>query len=264
MLEEHMYNRITLGDSENMDAAGELLALESADAADVAVGQVRATALRKLPRWPQEIGRAAAFPRRTLAAEVRWRRYLLLVKHAAGPLEDYLVVRDELASAEPSALNLWVLARAVRQDGRLFYFDGQLVADAVVFVAAPDVDRVRLDRWAWPRQDESSMIPQDFRTGRDPWRTGELQQHLSVGAGPGEDFLVVVYPLRQGAPVPRFQTLAEGRGVRVAVAGAAEDVYLSTDSPAQAGGQAVVRRGGQATVILKAGAVPAGAKEGGE
>jgi hypothetical protein len=120
----------------------------------------------------------------------------------------------------------------------------------------PGVDRIRLDRWAWPRQDESSMIPQDFRTGQDPWRTGELQQYLSVGAGPGEDFLVVVYPLRKGAPVPRFQTLAEGRGVRVTLSGAAEDVYLSTDSPAQAGGQAVVRRGGQTTVILKPGALP--------
>jgi hypothetical protein len=279
MVAEHMYNRITLGDSENMDAAGELLALESADAADVAVGQVRATALRKLPRWPQEIGRAAAFPRRTLAAEVRWRRYLLLVKHAAGPLEDYLVVRDELASAEPSAFNLWVLGRSVRQDGRLFYFDGQLAADAVVFVAAPDVDRVRLDRWAWPRQDESSMIPEDFRpkvegvrspdgvrllTPSSTWRTGELQQHLSVGAGPGEDYLVVVYPLRKGSPVPEFQVLAKGKGVRVTLSGATEDVFLAADPAPEAGGQASVRRGGQTAVILKPGDVPAAGKEGGE
>jgi hypothetical protein len=264
MLEEHMYNRITLGDSENMDAAGELLAFQSAGAADVAVGQVRATALRKLPRWPQEIGRAAAFPRRTLATEARWRRYLLLVKHAAGPLEDYLVVRDELASSEPSALNLWVLARSVRQEGRVFYFDGQLAADAVVFVAAPDVDRVRTDRWAWPRQDESSIIPKEFRIGQDQWRTGELQQHLSVGAGPGEDYLVVVYPLRKGSPVPEFQVLAKGKGVRVTLAGATEDVFLAADPAPEAGGQASVRRGGQTAVILKPGDVPAAGKEGGE
>jgi hypothetical protein len=262
--QEHMYNRITLGDSENMDAAGELLALESSDAADVAVGQVRATALRKLPRWPQETGRAAAFPRRTLAAEARWRRYLLLVKHAAGPLEDYLVVRDELASAEPSALNLWVLARSVRQEGRVFYFDGQLAVDAVVFVAAPDADRVRLDRWAWPRQDESSMIPRDFRIGQDRWRTGELQQGLSVGAGPGEDYLMVVYPLRKKSPVPEFQVLAKGKGVRVTLSGATEDVFLAADPAPEAGGQASVRRGGQTVVILKPGGVPAAGKEGSE
>jgi hypothetical protein len=100
------------------------------------------------------------------------------------------------------------------------------------------------------------MVPKDFRAGRDPWRTGELQQHLSVGAGPGEDYLVVVYPLRKGSPVPEFQVLAKGKGVRVTLSGATEDVFLAADPAPEAGGQVSVRRGGQTAVILKPGDLP--------
>jgi len=256
--EDSLFNRMSVGDSENMDAPAELLAMESTPAADVVVGQMQATMLRKLPRFPHEITGATAYPRRVLVSETRWRRYLALIKHTGGPLEDYLVIRDDLTSTEPEAFNLWVLARSVRQDGRRFYFDGQLAADAVAFVASPDVDRVRVEQWSWPRQDESSMIPQDF--AESTWRTGELQQRLRIRGSPGEDYLVVLYPYRKGSPVPEFQTLAGGKGVRVTFGGVSEDVYLAADPPAEAGGQAVVRRAGQTTVILKSGALPPFAK----
>jgi hypothetical protein len=256
--QDTLYNRMSVGESENMDAPAELLAFQSTPAADVVVGQMQATVLRKLPRFPHEIAGAAAYPRRTLVSETRWRRYMALVKHGGGPLEDYLVIRDELVSAEPEAFNLWVLARSVRQDGRLFHFDGQLAADAVAFVASPDVDRIKVEPWSWPRQDESGMVPQGFAGGT--WRTGELQQRLRIRGSPGEDYLVVLYPYRKGSPVPEFQVLSGGKGVRVSLGGASEDVFLAADPPPEAGGQAVVRRAGQTTVILKAGALPPFAK----
>ncbi|MCX5653649.1 MAG: hypothetical protein NTY65_03235 [Planctomycetota bacterium] len=298
--QESFYNRVSVGDSENMDAPAELLAMESTPAADVAVGQMQTAMLRKLPRLPQEITAATAYPRRALQSETRWRRYLALIKHEGGPLEDYLVIRDELVSAEPEAFNLWVLARSVRQEGRCFYFDGQLAADAVAFVASPDVDRIKVEPWSWPRQDESSMIPPGFAAKaeqgvraeegvRSPtplrlltpssagqaapppvvtpssagpaappatWRVGELQQRLRIRGSPGEDYLVVLYPCRKGSPVPAFEVLSGGKGVRVTLAAATEDVYLSADPPPEAGGQAAVRRAGQTTVILKAAALP--------
>jgi hypothetical protein len=239
----------------------------------VAVGQVKSDRLRKMPRYPQEIARQAAFPWRTLPAEARYRRYLLLVKHGGagegglarrslgegGPvdaaLEDYLVIRDELAAGEPATFNLFVLARSVRQEGQLFRFDGQLAADAVAFVATPDAAKVKLDRWAWPKQDSSSMIPEGFQIGKDTWRVGELQQWLRVTAAPGDPFLVVLYPYRKGAAVPKFESLADGKGVRVSLGEVSEEVYLATDPAPGAGGQAVVRRQGRTTVILKSGAV---------
>ena len=263
-VQEHMHNRVTLGDDENMDAVGDLLAMETSAAGDAAVGQVRSDRLRKMPHYPPEAARGAAYPRRLLPSESRYRRFLLLVKHprpgeapaGAGGLEDYLVIRDELVSTEPATFNLFVLARAVRQEDRTFFFDGQLAADALLYMATPDPDRVRLDRWAWPKQDESSMIPKEFRVGTDRWRTGELQQWLRVTEVHGRPFLAVLYPCRKGAAAPQFQPLTGGKGVRVTLGDASEEIYLGTDPAPEAGGQAVIRRDGQAAVILKAKAVP--------
>ncbi len=255
--QEHMHNRVNLGDDENMDAVGEFLAFRSTDAGDLAVGQVRSSRLRKMPHYAHEITWQASYPRRELVSEARLRRYLLLVKHAAGDsMADYLVIRDELVSPEPATFNLFVLARSVAQDGRRFLFDGQLAADAVAYVATPAPERFRLDRWAWPKQDDSSMIPPDFQIGKDRWRVGELQQWLRVSAAPGEPFLVVLYPYRKGEPPPAFEPLADGKGVRVTAAGKSEEVYLATDPAPDAGGQAVVRREGRRNVVLKAKEVP--------
>ncbi len=254
--QEHMHNRVNLGDDENMDAAGRMLAMKASDVGDVAVGQAASNRLRRMPRFPHEIGPGAAFPRRTLEGETRYRRFLLLVKHADGPLEDYLVIRDELAGTEPATFNLFVLARSVRREGQAFHFDGQLEADAILYMATPAADKASLATWAWPKQDSSSMIPKDFEIGAGRWRTGELQQWLRVTGMPGRPFLAVLYPFRKGAPAPTFQTLADGKGVRVTLDGATEDVFLATDPAGEAGGQAAVHRGGHKTVILGAKAVP--------
>jgi hypothetical protein len=255
--QEHMHNRANLGTNENMDAVGDLLAMAESAAGDVAVGQVRSDRLRRMPRYPQDIMRHESFPRRTLAAEARYRRFLLLVKHPAGPMEDYLVIRDEFVSSEPATFNLFVLARSVRQHDRTFTFDGQLAADAVLFMATPDADNARAGAWGWPAPDESSLVPKDFRLGTDRWRTGEFQQGVRIPETPGRPFLAVLYPYRKGSMPPTFQALAGGRGVRVTLGSASEDVYLATEPPLEAGGQATVRRDGQTTVILKAKAVPA-------
>jgi len=262
--QEHMHNRSSLGDSENLDAIGELAAMAETPAADVAVGQVRGDRLRRMPQYPGEITAHESFPRRQLPSQARYRRYLMLVKHPAarspdeaGPMEDYLVIRDEFVSTEPATFNLFVLARSVRQDDRTFFFDGQLAADAALFMAAPDPDKVRTDRWGWPKTDDALLVPKDFRIGADRWRVGELQQWVRIAETPGRPFLAVLYPYRKGTPPPKFEVLAGGRGVRVTVGGASEEVYLATDPPPEAGGQAAIRRDGQTTVIMKPKTVPA-------
>jgi hypothetical protein len=252
-----MHNRVNLGDDENMDAVGRALAFRPGAAADLVVGQAETDRLRRMPRYAHEIVWQATYPRRTLPRPARYRRYLALVKHPDGSrLEDYLVLRDELDAAEPATLNLWVLARAVRQEGQAFHFDGQLAADAVLYLATPKADQVRTDRWGWPRRDESGAVPTDFHIGKDQWRKGELQQWLRVTAPPGQPFLAVLYPFRKGAAVPRFEPLAEGRGVRVTLGKETEEVVLATDAPKDAGGQAVLRRAGRTAVLLKVGELP--------
>ena len=255
--QEHMHNRVNLGDNENMDAVGKVIAFRTADAADLAVGEARSKRLRKMPRYAHEIVWQASYPRRTLADEAVYRRYLMLVKHTDGSgLEDYLVVRDELDSSEPATFNLFVLARTAEQNGREVRFDGQLAADAVLYFAAPNPEKVEFDRWSWPKQDSSSMIPPDFKIGADRWTKGELQQWVRVTAKPGEPFLAVLYPYRKGAAVPRFEPLDGGKGVRVTLGQETEDVLVASDPGEGVGGQAVVRRAGKTTVVLKAGEVP--------
>jgi hypothetical protein len=249
--QEHMHNRVNLGQDENMDAEGRFLAFRASEAGDLAVGQVESDRLRRMPRYPHQIVWQAVYPRRTLARPARYRRYLALVKHPEGSgLEDYLVIRDELASDEPATFNLFVLARAVRPEGQTVHFTGQLAADAVAFFAAPDAVHVTLDRWSWPTRGEASLIPEGFRLGEDRWREGELQQWVRVRAAPGRPLLVVLYPYRRGEAVPAFEALADGRGVRVSLGQEAEEVFLATDSAEGVAGQAVIRRAGRETVLL--------------
>ncbi len=254
--QEHMHNRVNLGDDENMDAVGEMLAFRSTDVADVAVGQVVSDRLRKMPRYAHEIVWQAAYPRRTLEREARYRRFLMLVKHPDGSrLQDYLVLRDELATDEPATFNLFTLSRRVRQEGRRFRCEGQLGTDALLFVATPEPRKVRTDRWSWPERGDSSLIPKDFDPKKSRWTRGEWQPWLRISAEPGRPFLTLLYPRPDGEPAPEFEPLAEGRGIRVRLGTETEDVYLATEAPGDVGGQAVVVRGTERTVVLNRGTV---------
>jgi hypothetical protein len=99
-------------------------------------------------------------------------------------------------------------------------------------------------------------VPKGFRIGVDRWQKGELQQWVRAGETPGRPFLAVLYPYRKGSESPAFQTLADGKGVRVTLGRTREEVYLATDPPRGVDGQAVIRRGGKTVVVLKKGAVP--------
>ena len=262
--QEHMHNRVTLGEEENMDAAGRMLAVRSTPAADVAVAQVRATHLRRVPRRGDEAETGSALPRRRLQRPARYRRWVMLVKHPSGsPLADYVVIRDELAAAEPAAFNLFVLARQVRRRGRTFRFEGQLAADAVLYLATPEPEAVTLTEWGWSQPDANGAsrgrgkeIPPDFDPAKGPWRGGEVQQGVRVRARPGQPFLAVLYPYQKGSEVPVLEPLADGRGVRVRLGTASETVYLASDPPKEAGGQAAVHRGGKRTVVVESAVKP--------
>ena len=67
--------------------------------------------------------------------------------------------------------------------------------------------------------------------------------------------LAVLYPDRTGAEAPAFQTLADGKGVRITLGRTSEEVFLATDPPRGVAGQAAIRRGGKTTVVLRKKAV---------
>ena len=255
--QEHMHNRLNFGEDENMDAPGRLLAVRNTPDAAVAVAEARTNHLRRMPRWPEEIGPGATFSRRRLDRPARYRRYVVLVRHPEGSaLEDYLVVRDEPASAEPATFNLFVLARRVQQEDRVFRFDGQLGVDAVLFLATPPPESVTLAEWGWPDRGTDAAVPEGFVAGHDRHRQGELQQWVRLRARPGQPFLAVLYPYRKDAEPPQMEALADGGGVRVTLGRESEEVYLASTPGRGVDGEAVIRRGGKTTVLLQK-AVPA-------
>jgi len=262
---EHMHNRVTLGAEENMDAPGRLLLFREAPEAAVALVEARSTTLRRMPARPEEADPAEARPRRRLARPARYRRWVVLVRHpdreapGEGGLADYLVLGDEVASTEPATFNLFVLARRVRRSGRRFLFEGQLSADAVLYLAAPEPEDVLLGEWGWPDGGRRAMIPPGFEPGRETWTAGEVQQVVRVRApaGPsagreptGRTFLAVLYAFPKGGRVPRFEPLAGGRGVRVTLGPWAEEVYVASEPAPGVGGRVVVRRGGRTHVLV--------------
>jgi len=250
--QEHMHNRLNFGEDENMDAPGRLLAFNETPHGIVAVAEARTHHLRRMPRWPEEIGAGASFSRRRLDRPVRYRRYVVLVRHPDGSaLEDYLVVRDEPASAEPATFNLFVLARRVQQEDRVFRFEGQLGVDALLFLATPMPESVTLAEWGWPDRGVDAAVPDGFVPGRDRHRQGELQQWVRLRARPGRPFLTVLYPCPAGTEPPQMEPLADGAGVRVTLGRESEDVYLASTPGRGVGGEAVFRRGGKRIVLLR-------------
>jgi len=250
--QEHMHNRVNLGEDENMDASGRLLAFKATAHGIVAAAEARTHYLRRMPRWPEEIGAGATFSRRRLDRPARYRRYVVLVRHPAGSaLEDYLVVRDEVASAEPATFNLFVLAQRVQQENGVFRFEGALGVDALLFVATPTPESTTLAEWGWPGRGADAAIPDGFTAGRDRHRRGELQQWLRLRARPNQPFLTVVYPCPAGAERPRMESLADGAGVRVSLGREREAVYVASSPGRGVGGEVVLRRGGKRLVLLE-------------
>jgi hypothetical protein len=69
----------------------------------------------------------------------------------------------------------------------------------------------------------------------------------------------VLYPKKQGAPEPQFETLEDGRGVRVKLGDETDEVFIATNWPAGAKvpGQAWIVQNGKTTVLLANNTVPA-------
>ncbi|MCC5843837.1 MAG: hypothetical protein JJU05_06245 [Verrucomicrobia bacterium] len=141
------------------------------------------------------------------------------------------------------------------------------------FKAEHNVDTLPLPGWraqyrprdwnepglAWQKllqeTDGKAMIPPEGWTG--PWMFGEYQQWVRLNTRPGTPVLWVLYPYPRGTEPPAFETLEDGKGVRVTVNGQTEDIFLNTDPGDTVPGQAVIRRNGQEHILLDTGTVPA-------
>ncbi len=243
---------------------------ETGETADVVVADEHSRRLTTAPLTPHETEVPSwDYPEVHLDEDDTWffRRYAMLVKHedalAAGDDEadgpaDFLVLRDEIDSPEPTWWNLHVLGREIeRVDERTFHFKGQLGVDLTVFVFGPDIVAVEKRKWGWRggagerrttkfEDYEADLfgawIPEDFKAGT--WGEGdtggEMARWLRLKAGSGRsDWLVVLMPHPSGEAPPDVEPLSP-TSVRITHGGREQTVHLGSDGEHQA---AVVRDG---------------------
>jgi hypothetical protein len=236
--QEHMHNRVAFSTGDwpyaNMDGYERLIALETSDVADIAVGQVESDRLRKMPKLPpcpwNPIG-----PYKPLAETLTYRRTIVMVKNpAAGRGKDYYVLRDQHHGPDLTATYcLHVESDKAQRSGNRVDF-----GTMTLFVAAPrEADYERFD-WS-------------FQKGRDGYSESTVGVRFSR-SGSASQFITVLYP---DGDAPAMSAIANG--VRLDFKGGHVDEVVFGDAPPSAGGEGkgplvVVRRDGRPVARLSA------------
>ncbi len=293
-----LHNSMTFGITKPFTHAGDAKAVEameqiggtarvgawkSSAVADLVVAERTSESLTLSPIYPDDAKFQYPYPARKAPVPITHRRFLALVKHAPGSkLADYLVVRDETRSADRQQLNIHLLARDAKRDGQIIRATGQWNTDALVYLANPKVEKVDVGRWYY--FDEYMSGPGQYGDGKseahrvwaqkirdsdgealippvgwkDKWMVGEYQKWLKIETAPGTPMTWVLYPKKQGEAEPQFETLEDGRGVRVQLGDETDEVFLSTQWPAGAKtpGQAWITQNGKMTSLLAGNTLP--------
>ncbi len=255
---------------EQIHGAARVGAFAGTEVADVVVAERSSASLELRPIYPTQAMFHYPYPRRDVE-RIHHRRFLALVKHDVdSPMQDYLVVRDETVSDQPQQLNVHLLARTLEREGNLIRGVGQWNTDGLLYVAdAAETDYTE-GRWFYgggkvnedleitdekiEQTDGRALIPP--KGWDDQWRIGEYQKWVKLHTEPGTPMLWVLYPVREGEPEPTFETIDNGRGVRITLGDVTDEVHLNTEAGEQPG-QAVLRRNGREHVLLGPEAVPA-------
>ena len=166
-----------------------------------------------------------------------WRRFIMLVKDPQPLGPNYFFVRDAFQASLPTDWNLWCLADDLKIDGPRATFKGKFGVDLDVFIAQ---EPKKIVTGAWGPDNERQKLLQ-------------LQQDVNVG------YSALLYPRKDGEPVPEFAAVAEGKGVRVSLPGRTEWAFLCEESmevkedEVEFGGRAGIARraeGGLQLIIL--------------
>jgi hypothetical protein len=237
---------------EQLFGAARVLAFTNTPAADLVVAERTGHRLALTPLEPNDTRFGYEYPSRSVPP-ITHRRHLVLVKHAGGPLADYLVLRDETNSTEPQQLNIHLLARDVHREGPLIRAAGQWDTDALVFLAQITEKQFEVRHWyyydewmngpgqykkkgdveseaanaAWLKKIQdthgAALIPP---VGwKDKWLVGEYQKWLRLETAPGTPTLWVLYPQKHGTAAPQFQV--DGAIVRVTLGNAVDEILLT-------------------------------------
>jgi hypothetical protein len=179
--QEHMHNRLAFFTDEfpyaNMDGYERLIAFKTGAVADVAVGQVESSRLRKVQQFPPEDW-DARYPELRFDRPLVYRRTVVCVK---GGAQDYVVFRDQFWADRPlhAAYCLHTYGDAPTRDAGRVSFGPKLT----LFCATPT---------------EFALKP--FPWSHDNGKHEETQGARLEMTGQAGEFITVVYP--DGATPP--------------------------------------------------------------
>jgi hypothetical protein len=189
-----------------------------------------------------------------------WTRQALFVKSPEVTGSNYLVLRDDLSGNTEltPAVNYWALAAQLNVTGNLATYTGDFGVDLDVYVADPTVLAATTARAGHTNGREFTDYYR--QTFGKPFT--EYQTLLRVPQQPGGGFFTVLVPRKHGETAPTFETVLNGKAVRVTFPdGRVDTVVLQTHpTPVTVEGKTltgaallVTRRGETVTVTVLSG-----------
>lgn len=166
---------------EFLPGVAHLTGFATSTVADLTISEISGDHLVLRPVDPDDGEFGRRYPRRSVSP-IRHRRTLLFVKPppAGSRGGAYLVVREEIDSGEPAQLNLHLLTREARVDGRHVRLRGQWDRDVVVYLARAESPEIEVRSWHYLEKSPKGPGPYALRAGEsdEEWqeRLEELRQ----------------------------------------------------------------------------------------
>jgi hypothetical protein len=243
-----------------IETFGKVTTFQPGPAADYAVMQRRVSYLHRVPFGLQEPHGKDFFEDFSheevwLQKPFLWTRQFVFVKDADPAGHNYLVVRDDLGGnteLDPS-FNLLCLAEKVDVQGQTVRYTGQHGVDLHSYVAEPATFAPATRTVGHPcgfgfAQHYKKTFGKAFREDQIQCRIPQAKR--------GGGFFVTMVPVKQGEPAPAFETILDGRAVRVTFPDRVDTVLLQTGDAectiegktVKASAVLVTRKGEQVTV----------------
>lgn len=160
-----------------------------------------------------------------------WVRRVLFLKDPDPEGPNYFLVRDDFVADDPlpGEWNIWTLAEGVDLSAMPAKVTSRYGVELEVYMAEPTAPR-----WS-TSQDTNRFLAGPSRPYLVDREWVEVLTNLRAYQEPGKGFLAVLYPRKHREPVPEFETLAGGRGVKVSTPRGVDYAFLSQTPVAWSG-----------------------------
>jgi len=216
----------------DLDRQGEVTAFKTTPQADYAEMQRRVSYLSRVPYLledPHGVNLFNDFSGQEIYLKnpFTWTRRFVFVKDEDPLGHNYLVIRDDLPgnSELDPALNLWCLATKVDLNGQTALYTGQHGVDLHCYIAEPVTFAPKTRTMGHPCGfGFAGFYKQQF--GKD-FREDQILLRIPQGKRDGGYFVAMV-PVKQGEAAPQFETLADGKAIRVTFPDRVDTIILQS------------------------------------